>query len=195
MPPCDTWRPAVALITLRGSLNWATITAFVGIAVVPFAGLTATTAGPCVCAVKPVVNSKKLNGKGLPERSRICDSSTKNNRPTAYCVCGTNDAVNPEASTCNIPCTGWPVTLSITKNVCDVSDAGLTGLLNSTINAVLVGTPAVPLAGLVSTTCPGVASTPMPVVNELWNAPAIGTPDAAFTPWTTMVYVVEEESA
>ncbi len=82
----------------------------------------------------------------------------------------------------------------MTKKVCGVNDDGSTCLLNSTMKAALVGTSVAPLAGLVSTELPVVKLVVRPVVNELWNVPAIAMPDAPFTPWTNTVYVVEEDS-
>src|SRR5262249_15598101 len=81
-----------------------------------------------------------------------------------------------------------------TKNVCGVNDEGSTCLVNSTMKAALVGTLVAPFAGLVSTAFPVVKFVVRPVVNELWKVLVIWTPDAPFTPWTTTVYVVDEES-
>src|SRR5258708_34605910 len=61
LPPCNTWKPVVALITLKGSLNWATTREFSGTPVAAFAGLTANTAGPSATGPKPGGNSQELD--------------------------------------------------------------------------------------------------------------------------------------
>ena len=55
-------------------------------------------------------------------------------------------------------------------------------MLNCTMKAAFVGTPVVPLGGLVSVADPVVELLVRPVVNWLWNTCVIWIPDAPRTP-------------
>ena len=80
------------------------------------------------------------------------------------------------------------------ENVCEVSVAGSTGVLNIILNGAFVSTPVAPFGGFVKTEPGVVLFAARPVVKELWKGGwAIRFPPASRTFWTTTVYVVRAE--